>query len=93
MVQGLTDISVLSDGNRAIRKAIDREHLAKQSPETKTIKLADLIDNSKTIVPLDPGFARIYMDEKRLLLPVLKEGEYGLWVLANSIVTKYYEDY
>ena len=38
----LTDISTPEDGNRALRKAKDRDHLAPASPEAQTIKLADL---------------------------------------------------
>ena len=44
LVDCLTDVSKPSDGNRAVRKEIDRQHLAKASPKAKTIKLADLID-------------------------------------------------
>ena len=50
LVEQLTDVSRPEDGNRAVRKALDREHLAKASPEAKTIKLADLIDNTRSIV-------------------------------------------
>ena len=44
-VVDLTDVSRPSDGSRAQRKAIDREHLRQASAAAKTIKLADLIDN------------------------------------------------
>lgn len=90
MVEDLTDISKLEDGNRKVRKEIDRQHIAEASENSQTIKLADLVDNSKTIVPLDQGFARIYMAEKRELLKVLKKGDTFLWNLANSIVVNYY---
>ena len=46
LVDEVTDVSKLSDGNRAYRKNLDLEHLAKASDRAKTIKLADLIDNS-----------------------------------------------
>jgi (p)ppGpp synthase/HD superfamily hydrolase len=75
LVEQLSDVSVPSDGNRATRKQIDREHLAKACPEAKTIKLADLIDNAKDIATYAPEFARIFFDEMNLLLPVLKEGD------------------
>ena len=48
LVEGLTDVSKPSDGNRKIRKEIDRIHISKFSDRVKTIKLADLIDNSKS---------------------------------------------
>jgi len=84
LVEMLTDVSKASDGNREVRKRIDLEHTAKASPAAKTIKLADLIDNTKTIVKYDPGFAKIYLKEKRALLEVLKEGNQELWDIANE---------
>ena len=92
MVSGLTDISKPGDGNRATRKEIDRQHLSIQSPDTKTIKLADLIHNSYSIVKHDPKFAKVYMAEKKLLLEVLTEGNYHLYNKALKIVNNYYKD-
>jgi (p)ppGpp synthase/HD superfamily hydrolase len=86
LVGWLTDVSRPEDGNRVARKAIDREHTAQASPEAKTIKLADLIDNSRSILERDPGFARVYLAEKKLLLEVLKEGNAILWAVAADIV-------
>jgi len=85
LVFGLTDASRPQD-DRAVRKAVYREHIARQSPACKTIKLADLISNTRTIVERDPEFARLYLQEKRLLLEVLREGDGGLWAQAESIV-------
>ena len=89
MVENLTDVSKKSDGNREVRKRIDREHTAKASKEAKTIKLADLIDNTKTIVSFDPKFAEVYMREKQLLLEVLQEGDKTLLTLASSMIEDY----
>lgn len=86
LVEMLTDVSKPSDGPRAIRKAIDRDHTAKACARAKTIKLADLIDNSASILERDPKFAKVYLEEKRLLLPVLVEGDAVLWARANGIV-------
>lgn len=86
LVEQLTDVSKPSDGNRAVRKAIDRAHTAQASPRAKTVKLADLIDNSRSIVARDPKFAKVYIEEKRLLLPVLKSGDPTLWEMARAIV-------
>ncbi|CCV12978.1 HD domain-containing protein [Mesorhizobium sp. STM 4661] len=74
LVEQLTDPSVPSDGNRAARRAIDREHTARASPDAKTIKLADLIDNASSITQADASFAKVYMTEKKALLEVLTEG-------------------
>lgn len=67
----LTDISVLSDGNRATRKEIDRKHVASGGPIPQTIKVADLISNTRSIVGHDPSFAKVYLKEKKLLLDSL----------------------
>jgi len=87
LVEQLTDVSRTEDGNRKIRKAIDREHTAKASPEAKTIKLADLIDNTRSIVERDPAFAKVYLAEKTLLLEVLRDGDATLWAMAAAMVT------
>ena len=91
IVDGLTDVSKPGDGNRAARKAIDRRHLSKGSPEIQTIKLADLIDNTSSIVKYDPEFAKVYMAEKKLLLGVLIDGHPTLYTMAQAIVRKYYK--
>ena len=85
LVEMLTDVSRPSDGNRKTRKEKDRKHTALASPEGKTIKLADLISNTSSIVKYDPNFARVYLREKRLLLDVLKEGDKTLWKKANKV--------
>jgi hypothetical protein len=74
LVDELTDVSGPDDGNRERRKAIDREHSANASPDAKTIKLADLIDNLRSIAGHDPRFARVYAAEMERLLPLLREG-------------------
>ena len=87
MIDGLSDVSKPEDGNRAVRKQMDLEHISKQSPDCKTVKLADLIDNTSSILRHDKEFAKIYLKEKLLLLEVLKEGDKGLWDKAYKIAT------
>jgi (p)ppGpp synthase/HD superfamily hydrolase len=86
MVYDLTDISTADHGTRAQRKAIDREHLRNADNRSKTIKLADLLDNTKSIVEHDPGFALVYIPEKLALLEVLKGGNAILWKRAHTAV-------
>lgn len=91
MVTFLTDISSYSnkkDENRERRKELDRNWTAKAHPTVKTIKLADLINNSESIMQYDPNFARVYLREKRLLLGVLTEGDPTLWSRADEICKK-----
>ena len=86
LVGWLTDVSKPEDGNRAKRKAMDREHTAQAPAEAQTIKLADLISNSKSIMQHDPEFAKTYLEEKRLLLEVLTKGDRGLHAEASKYV-------
>jgi len=86
LVEMLTDVSKPEDGNRVVRKAMDREHTAKAMPPAKTIKLADLIDNSHSIIKHDPAFAKVYLNEKALLLEVLTEGDETLLRKAGQML-------
>lgn len=85
-VADITDISRPQDGNRAARKAMDLAHLAKASPGSQTIKLADIISNTQSIVERDPVFAAIYLPEKAAQLEVLKLGDTVLWGMAKDLV-------
>ena len=86
LVGWLTDVSQPHDGNRAHRKAIDREHTAQAPAEAQTIKLADLISNSRSIMEHDPAFAKTYLEEKRMLLEVMTKGDPGLHAEASKFV-------
>jgi len=86
LVGWLTDVSKPEDGNRAHRKAMDREHTAAAPAEAQTIKLADLISNSRSIMEHDPAFARTYLEEKRLLLAVMTRGDAGLHAEASRYI-------
>jgi (p)ppGpp synthase/HD superfamily hydrolase len=74
------------EGNRAFRKQAAQEHLARSSAEGATIKLADLIDNTSSIVKYDKGFARKYLTEKERLLEVLRHGSTALWQRASEVL-------
>jgi len=90
LVSELTNVSVFTDGNRETRKALDRAHTAKCSAEAATVKLADIIHNSESILKYDPKFAKIYMHEKRLLLEVLTHGDQSLHAIASKVVHGYF---
>ena len=91
LVLEVSDVSKPKDGNRAIRKAIDCNHLAEASSSGQTIKLADLIHNTESICKYDPGFAPVYMQEKRLLLEVLTKGNEVLHKKASELVDRYFK--
>ena len=86
LVRELTDVSKPSDGNRAARKAIYCDHLARACPEAKTVKLADLIDNCQDICRNDPRFCRVFIAEAAALLEVLTEGDLRLHQQATRTV-------
>ena len=86
LVGWLTDVSKPEQGNRAVRKAIDRDHTACAPAEAQTVKLADLIANSRSILAHDPAFAKVYLEEKRMLLEVLTRGDATLMAQARRIV-------
>lgn len=86
MVSDLTDISRPEDGNRAARKAVDRDHSAAAGADSQTVKLADLISNSRSIIEHDRAFARVYLREKELLLNVLAKGHPLLRREAENIM-------
>lgn len=86
LVGWLTDVSKPEDGNRAVRKARDREHSAAAPAEAQTVKLADLISNSRSIVAHDPAFAVTYLEEKRLLLAVMNKGDPTLMAEAHNYI-------
>lgn len=89
-VNFLTDRQPHIVGNRARRKQLYRQWIAGAPPAVKTIKLADLIDNTSTIVAHDPGFAKVYMAEKKALLGALQDGDEALLRGATTLVGEYY---
>tara|TARA_B100001287_G_scaffold242474_1_gene217944 strand:- start:1408 stop:4473 length:3066 start_codon:yes stop_codon:yes gene_type:complete len=86
LVVELTDVSKPEDGNRATRKAIDRDKLAGVSAQAQTIKYADLISNGKDIAQNDPKFAKVYHKEKAELLKVMTRGNASLRQQAYDIL-------
>jgi guanosine-3',5'-bis(diphosphate) 3'-pyrophosphohydrolase len=84
LVGWLTDVSRPDHGNRAARKAIDRAHTAAAPSEAQTVKLADLISNTRSIVAHDAKFAETYLAEKRLLLEVMHRGDATLMQIART---------
>ncbi|MGR4069811.1 HD domain-containing protein [Billgrantia sp. C5P2] len=89
LVQELTDQFIDPEiGNRAHRKALERNRLAQVSPEAQTIKYADLVDNTNSIVARDRGFARVYLAEKRRLLEVMEGGDQALRRKAWTVLVE-----
>ena len=82
---GVSGLSDLESGNRAERKRQSRDRLALCAGWIQSIKCADLISNTSSIVKHDPKFAVTYLEEKRLLLDVLLRADLRLFTLAKFI--------
>lgn len=68
--------------NRATRKQLEAERLHKVSYEAQTVKYCDLIDNTKSIVKHDKGFAKVYLQEKERILLGMTAGNPKMYKLA-----------
>ncbi len=88
LVDDLTDVSRPEDGNRAARKAKDLAHTAGICPEAQTVKLADIISNTRDIITHAPDFAKVYLPEKKAQLEVLTMGDKVLHAYASRLVEK-----
>lgn len=84
VMSGVLLLSDLEQGNRAERKAASRARLAAAPGWVQTIKCADLISNTSSIVRHDPKFAVVYLEEKRLLLDVMTKADPRLLALARE---------
>jgi guanosine-3',5'-bis(diphosphate) 3'-pyrophosphohydrolase len=83
VADGVRLLSDMEKGNRAERKAMSRDRLGNAPGWVQTIKCADLISNTSSIVMHDPAFARVYLEEKRLLLERLTDADQRLLALAR----------
>ena len=85
LVHELTDEFVKEDYpalNRKKRKQREVARQAEMSPEAKTIKLADVIDNTRDIIKNDKDFARRYIPEMEALVEALQGGDFKLLMQA-----------
>jgi (p)ppGpp synthase/HD superfamily hydrolase len=94
MVLALTDERFGQDkvGNRKSRKEQTLVRLSHEGYDVQTIKLADMIDNSKSIIVHDPHFAKVFMREKSALLGVLSFADRHLQEVAITISNDYEYD-
>lgn len=84
IAQSVKVLSDLEQGNRCERKAASRARLAAAPGWIQTIKCADLISNTSSIVQHDPKFAVVYLEEKRLLLDVMTQADPRLLKMARD---------
>lgn len=85
LVHELTDEFIKEDYpdlNRKARKKRETKRQSGMSPEAKTIKLADVIDNTRDIIRNDKNFARKYVPEMEALVEALQGGNFQLLMQA-----------
>jgi (p)ppGpp synthase/HD superfamily hydrolase len=82
-----TNISEKKDGNREFRKKMDIDHFALGPRESQTIKVADMLHNSVSIIKYDQKFFHsTYKHEKQYMLKVLTKADPFLLEQANKIL-------
>jgi GTP diphosphokinase / guanosine-3',5'-bis(diphosphate) 3'-diphosphatase len=84
IAQGVLTLSDLETGNRKerVRASIDR--LSAAPAWIQTIKVADLISNTSSIVTHDPKFAKVYLPEKQAMLAALTKVDRSLVAIAQA---------
>lgn len=86
LVSDLTDVAVLSDGNRKARMAINLAHTETASAQAHTVKCADIISNGPSITANNPGFARKWLREAEAKLTVCSDADPGVLAEAKRVV-------
>jgi (p)ppGpp synthase/HD superfamily hydrolase len=90
-IVGLTDVytkEAYPDLNRAARKEKEAYRLGRENEDIQTVKYADLIDNTCSIVKYDPAFAKVYLLEKREILSRMRKGEFVLYAQACYVLNR-----
>lgn len=91
-VRALTDVytkEAYPHYNRKKRKTLEAQRLGKILPEYQTIKYADLLHNSDSIVANDEKFAIVYIQEKKEILELMKWGDKNLYHRCLKKIFKY----
>ncbi|CCG89076.1 HD domain-containing protein [Erwinia piriflorinigrans] len=86
LVDMLTNRGDAAGQSRVARKVAHFQHSQRANPQAQTIKLADIIDNTRSIIQYDPQFARVYLVEKRVQIALLTAGNAALWQQAERII-------
>lgn len=73
-------------GNRVVRKSLEAKRLHGIRPQSQTVKYADLVSNTRSIVKGDPKFAKIYLPEKKAILEGMNKGHPVLYQAAWEMV-------
>lgn len=85
VADGVIALSDMEQGNRKERKAASAARFGACDGWIQTIKCADLISNTSSIVMHDPKFAEVYLAEKRTLLKAMTRADSRLWNMAANL--------
>ena len=86
IVSGTTDLTDIYTKenfphlNRKSRKIYESYRLGKIPSDSQTVKYADLISNTSSIVECDPNFAETYIREKHMILDKMRKGQIDLLI-------------
>lgn len=72
--------------NRKTRKKLERQRLANISANAQSLKYADMLSNTPSIVERDPGFAETYLVEINETLEVINKGVISLYTEVRKVV-------
>lgn len=86
VAQAVVLLSDVEQGPRAVRKQLARERLAAAPALVQTVKVADIISNTGSILIHDKKFASVYLAEAALLLEVLELADLDLLRTAKQQV-------
>lgn len=88
-VQELTDVYTAKEHpylNRRKRKKAEAKRLSTISSRSKTVKYADLIDNTKDILTHDKDFGEVYIVEAKELIDLCVGGNVDLYKICRDII-------
>lgn len=77
-------------GNRIARKAYARFAIERASGWVQTIKCADIISNTSSIIAHDKDFAPVFLSEVKLTLDLVTKADPVIYQWAQQAVTKAY---
>lgn len=91
LVKDVTNISKPIDGNRAIRKEIDKKHILLGTEKAKILKCIDIYCNASNILDYDSKFAKVWLKEKQSLLKDLTINDIFILDSTKLLINHYME--
>jgi len=89
-ILSLTDIYTKEDYpelNRKQRKQLEAERLGKIDVVSQSVKYADLLHNSESIAGHAKYFAKVYLQEKKVILELMNKGHKDLYDKCVEIIS------